>query len=337
MGKEAQGGHKIATAASLAGGASSTDNGSMAHFWALAALAGAMFLWSGAFIAMKVALVAFHPIYIVFIRMLVSALLLAPFIRGWGRKSRYAGGDWLIIALMVISEPCLFFLFEGYALLYTSASQASMVFALMPLAVAVFAWLCFKEHLGKAAWGGFFLALGGVVWLTLAGEYSESASNPLLGNSLEFCAMLLATAYTLCARRLRGYPPFFLVAMQASAGAVFFGTLVLFMPHVIPDAYPFLPLASLLTLCSITCAAYGLYNLGIARLSASRAAAWMNAIPCLTLLMGFVFLGETLSLAQYCSLLPIAAGLILSQAGKDKRPMTRPAHNDGKILPLKTG
>ena len=321
MGKEAQNGQEVSSAAaSLPGGAAfAASDIPFVQFGALAALAGAVFLWSGSFIAMKMALSGFHPIYIVFMRMLVSIVLLTPFLSGWSKRSRYARGDWRIIALMVVSEPCLYFLFEGYALRYTSASQASMIIALMPLTVAASAWVCFRERLSGAAWAGFVLAFGGVVWLTLAGEGSEHAPNPLLGNSLEFGAVIMATGYTLCARRLRGYPPFFLVAMQAGGGALFFGVLVLCMPEVIPDAFPLQPLIGLSFLCGITCAAYGLYNLGIARLSASRAAAWMNAIPGLTLLMGFFFLGETLTTAQYCSLLPIAVGLLLSQTGKTRQ------------------
>lgn len=277
-----------------------------------------MLLWSGTFIAMKVALTAFHPVFIVFVRMAVSVLLLVPFIRGWSRQVSYAPGDWLIIALMVISEPCLYFMFEGYAMRYTSASQASMIIALMPLTVAVFAWFFFRERLGPRAWAGFFLALGGVVWLTLTGEASVHAPNAPLGNMLEFWAMLMGSVYTLCARRLRGYPAFYLTAMQAAGGAVFFGLLTCFMAEAVPVAFPFMPLICLLILCGITCTAYGLYNFGVARLSAARAAAWINLIPVLTLLMGIAFLGESLTLLQYCSLLPIAAGVVLSQMDRSQ-------------------
>ena len=283
---------------------------------ALAALAGAMLLWSGTFIAMKVSLTAFHPMFILLARMLVSALLLAPFMPRWSREVRYVPGDWRIFALMVLCEPCLYFLFEGYALQYTSASQASLIIAVMPLTVAVGAWFLFKERISKAAWIGLFLALGGIAMLTLSGEKTEQAPDPLLGNTLEFGAVFMATAYALCVARLRGYPAFGITAVQAIGGTLFFGVLVCVMPGTIPTAFPQVPTLSLLFLCVLTCVAYGLYNYGVARLSAARAAAMINLIPALTLVMGITFLGETFTLAQYCSLLPIAAGVVLSQMGK---------------------
>jgi drug/metabolite transporter (DMT)-like permease len=302
---------------------------------ALAALAGAMVLWSATFVAMKVALTDFHPVFIAFVRMLVSVGLLLPFFYGWYRKIALERGDLRIIALLVICEPCLYFLFEGYALRYTSASQAGMVTALMPLTVAVCAWFIFKERLGLAAWTGFFLALGGVIWLTLTGEDTAQAPKPMFGNLLEFLAILMATSYTLCVRRLKSYPPFCLTAIQAAGGATFFGILCLCIPSALPATWPaehpqalpltwplseenlsaLIPVLCLFFLAVVTCLAYGLYNIGIARLSAARAAAWINLIPAITLGMGMLFLGDTLTLAQYCSLVPIAVGVILSQLG----------------------
>ncbi len=303
---------------------------------ALAALAGAMLLWSGTFIAMKVALTAFHPIPMTFFRMLASFCLLLPFALRWKNTAVYTPGDWRIFALLVIAEPCMYFMFEAHALRYTTASQAGMITSLLPLTVAVGAFFVLKERLGRAAWMGFFLAVGGVVWMTLAGENAksapssllgnllelnlaketpESASNVLLGNSLEVGAMLMATIYTLCARRLAGYHPFLITATQAGAGTLFFG-LLLFMPGVsLPVEFPQGPTLMLCFLAVASIFAYGLYNLGVARLSAGQAAAWINLIPVLTLLMGIFLLGETLTLSQSFALIPIILGVALSQFG----------------------
>ena len=284
---------------------------------ALGALAGAMLLWSGTFIAMKVALAVFHPVLMVFVRMAGSVLLLSPFLWRMARSAPYAKGDWRIFALLVLCEPCLYFIFEGYALQNTTASQAGIVTSLLPLLVGVGAFFVLKERLSPLAWTGFFLAMVGVIWLTLAGENAESAPNALLGNVLEFCAMIMACGYTLCVRKLMRYPPFLISAAQALAGMAFFGIMLAVMGLPLPDALP--SLSSLLALGFLSMAtivAYGLYNIGVARLSAGQAAAWINLIPVLTLVMGMLFLGDSLNLMQSLAIIPILAGIALSLLGK---------------------
>lgn len=282
---------------------------------ALGALAGAMLLWSGTFIAIKAALEYFHPVLLMFFRMAVSSLCLLPFLPSWVRVTPYTRGDWRIILLLVFSEPCLYFLFEGYALSYTTASQAGLITALLPLLVGVSAFLLLGERLCRRTWVGFSLAVGGVILLTLAGEETSTAPNPLLGNTLEFCAMLMACVYTLCVRKLPLYAPFFITALQSVGGMCFFGALSL-LPDVPLPASPPPALAwcavAFLSFSSIV--AYGLYNMGIARIGAGRAAAMTSLIPALALIMGILFLGEGLNLMQSLALVPLCAGVVLSQS-----------------------
>lgn len=39
---------------------------------------------------------------------------------------------WKYIVLLALCEPCFYFVFEGYAMIYTTASQAGMVVAALP-------------------------------------------------------------------------------------------------------------------------------------------------------------------------------------------------------------
>ena len=115
--------------------------------WAYLALAAAMILWSSTFILMKVVLTAYHPFAMVFVRMVVGMLLLAPFsLRLWSNV-RYTKGDWKPLLLLVLAEPCMYFMFEGYALRYTSASEAAMIISLLPLFVGVGAFVFLRERL----------------------------------------------------------------------------------------------------------------------------------------------------------------------------------------------
>ena len=61
---------------------------------------------------------------------------------------------------MAICEPCLYFLFEARALQLTSASQAGMITAMLPLLVAILAWGWLKERISRQTLLGFMLAIG---------------------------------------------------------------------------------------------------------------------------------------------------------------------------------
>lgn len=279
------------------------------------ALCAAMLLWSSSFIAMKIALRGYDPMVMIFGRMAIATALFASVWRRNFASITYRKGDWKLMGFMALCEPCMYFVFEAYALQYTSASQAGMVVAIMPLTVAVAARFVLQEHLVPRVWAGFFLALAGVIWLSIGGSASENAPNPLLGNFLEGLAMASATGYVISAKRLSvAYPPLFITAVQSVAGFVFFLP-VLFLPTTtLPTSLPLAPSLAVLYLGTcITLGAYGLYNFGVSRLPAGQASAFINLIPVMTLIMGRAFLGDELTMAQYAASGLVLVGVLMSQ------------------------
>ena len=197
-----------------------------------------------------------------------------------------------------------------------------MVISLLPLPVAAGAWLFLGERMPLRGWMGFALAIGGVIWLTLGAEVTENAPHPLLGNLLEGAAVLCAASYTLCAKRLMAVlPPASMTAAMSFAGAVFFVPLALLPLSITPaslavDLPSWAPVASILYLGTVvTFAGYGLYNFGVSRMDAGRAAAYMNLTPVATLLMSVAWLGDTLTPAQYLASALVLAGVVLTQGG----------------------
>lgn len=189
---------------------------------AMAALVLAMALWGSSFIALKLAFAELPALWVIAGRMLLGALV---FLAAWRWRGRvdYRRGDWKYLLALTACEPCLYFIFEALALQHTSASQAGMITALLPLLVALGAYLFLHERLTRTTLAGFALALGGALWLSLAGSADEHAPNPLLGNFFELLAILCATAYTLLLKHLTGrYSPFILTALQALVGSLFF-------------------------------------------------------------------------------------------------------------------
>ena len=287
------------------------------------ALFGAVLLWSSSFIALKIEVSAFDPMVMVFGRMLSSlvALMLLR-VTVWRRAEapmlldrRVTRREWKYIVLLALCEPCFYFVFEGYAMIYTTASQAGMVVAALPLAVVVAAWLLLGERPHRRVWIGFVLAVVGVVWLSAGSEATESAPNPIFGNFLEVLAMLCGALYVVCAKQLSSRcSPVLITTMQSLIGLLFFLCLLPLPAVKLPDSFPLLPTLSILYLgVGVTMLSFLLYNFAVRSVPASRTGAFLNLVPVLTLFMGMVFLDERLTAGQWAASALVFGGVILSQ------------------------
>lgn len=285
------------------------------------ALMTAMFIWSTSYIALKIGLSAYAPLELMAWRMTVAALIFAPL---WPRirRSVRAHGRRKLLLLLLLCEPCLYFTFETHALRYTSASQAGMIVAMLPVTVSAAAWFALRERVSVHTAAGFAMAVGGVIWLSADAVATENAPAPLLGNMLEALGMCCATIYTISLKRLsEDYTPLQLTALQSLAGMIFFTLL----SQMVPAAEPLAPgrdlpvwaapLAILYLGGCVTFGGYGLYNYGVSRLPAGQAAAYTNLIPVLTLLLGVALLREVFLPSQYAASCLVLAGVLLSQRG----------------------
>ncbi len=274
----------------------------------------AMLLWGTSFVALKIALLNYPPFTVVFGRMFVATFI---FFLIWPKikPKKIYFSDLKLILLMALFEPCLYFIFEGYALKYTSASQASLIVATLPLMVGIGANLLLKEPLNLKIILGFILAILGVYVLTIFSHPESTSPNPYLGNFLEFLAMAMATGYTLLVRLLsRNYHPFFLSAAQAIIGSLFFLPLALYFDPWKSFSFHISGFLAILYLGSVVSfLAYSLYNQGVGTISASKAAAFVNLIPVFTLFFSWLLLKETLNLPQIGGAILVGIGIALSQ------------------------
>ncbi|HET8903449.1 MAG TPA: DMT family transporter [Saccharospirillum sp.] len=284
------------------------------------ALLLAMLLWGSSFIALKLAVNDLSPMIVIFMRMAIGAVAFLT-VWPWLRHGFvYQAGDWKYLLGMALFEPCLYFIFEAQALRYTSAGQAGMVTAMLPLMVAIAAFFILKERSGWRQWLGFGIAVSGVIWMTLTGEDSEQAPNALLGNFLEFLAMISAVGYTLLVKHLtRRYSAFLLTALQSFVGTLFFFPLALASPW--PEQISLSTFGLLIYLgLIITLGAYGLYNYSLTHLKATVAAGYTNLLPVFTLLFSMLLLGERLVLSQWLAIGLVFIGVFLSQDRSHRLP-----------------
>jgi drug/metabolite transporter (DMT)-like permease len=292
-------------------------------FISVFALLTVMFLWASSFAGMKIAVTGMHPLHAMALRMFTASVVLLPLagrMRGQIKKARL--GDWLMLGLVALFEPCLYFLFESYALRLTYASQASMISAMLPVMILLGARWQLKERVSARTAFGFGLAMAGAMWLSATGSAdSDYAPNPVLGNFLEFLGMSAAAVATILIKRLtERFSPHFLTAMQSVGGLIFFAPLSL--------ATAGLPQAEIFTTASfwaviylgvfVSIGAYGLWNYSLSKLPASRASAAINLIPVFSVTMAFLILGERFTGQQFVAAGVVLAGILITR--KPRRP-----------------
>ncbi|BDQ34644.1 DMT family transporter [Pseudodesulfovibrio portus] len=287
-----------------------------AEFVAPLCLAGAVFLWGTSFMATKSALAGFAPMTAMWLRMALASLVVLC-VRKRIPAPRYKQGDWKVLGFLCLMQPCLYFLFEGYAVSLTTSSQAGMLSALVPLLVAVGAWVVLKEPMSIMGIVGLVTSIGGVVWLSLGGAPDESAPNPALGNLLEVAALTCAAIYMVVMKRLSvRYSTWWLTGMQCVAGAIFFLPGV-FLGGSMPLAD--IPVAAWLGVgylgLFVTLGAFGLYNMAMTFMPAGKAAMAINLVSPVALIAGWLLLGESMTPMQLIACSVIGFGVWLGRRG----------------------
>jgi drug/metabolite transporter (DMT)-like permease len=278
----------------------------------------AMLIWGTSFAAMKEAVAHYPPYVVVAVRMIIAVVVIGPFLFVTPRPS-YRPGDWHRLLLMSLFEPCLYFVLEARALQLTTSSQAGMIAALVPLLTIIGARFLLDERMSRFAFTGVVVSMAGVILLTLAGRPQAGAPNPLLGNILELGAMGCGAGYVLTLKPLTArYHPLQLTFIQFAIGALFFLPSFAVFPLDPATAFAPWPLLNLLYLGSfVTFGAFVLYAYAVARMAAGQATAFVNLLPVVALLFGWLVMREQVAPLQWAAAVLVMLGVVMSQRRPD--------------------
>ncbi len=262
---------------------------------------------------------------VIFGRMAIAFVFIVLFLKPL-RNLQFRKKDFKYLLFMGLCEPCLYFILEAIALKNTSASQAGMLTATLPLVVAIPAWLILKEQLTWKTIIGFLLAIAGCVMLSLGSDITENAPNPLFGNFMEFMAMVAASGYIITMKHLSSsYSSLFITSFQAFIGTVFYLPLMFLPTTAMPTSFDLVPALSIAYLgVFVTFGAYGSYNYAVSKIPASQATAFINLIPVFTLIMGILILDDKLTPLQIGAAVIVFLGIYISQSRKGTKNGRKP-------------
>ena len=266
-------------------------------------------LWGGSFLFMRVAVPAFGPFALVFLRVAGASLLLVPLLAARGDLAALRQ-HWRPIAVVGLTNSALPFLCFAYAALSINAGLSAIFNSATPLFAAIVAWLWLGDRMTPVRVVGLAIGFAGVLWIG-----SDKADFRPGGSAWAIFACLLATicysiSPSLTKRHLGGVPPLAVAAgSQVAATAFVVVPALIAWPSVAASSGAWLMAALLALFC--TGLAYILYFRLIANAGPANAVAVTYLVPIFAVLWGGVFLGEelTLPLALGCAVIFIGTAL----------------------------
>lgn len=284
--------------------------------WALLALLG--LIWGGSFFFARVAVAHVPPFTLVFLRLGLAALALHIYIRGrFGIYPALAGRwrEFLLLGLINNAIPHAF-IFLGQT--QVGAGLAAILNATTPVWTVIIANMATEdEKLSAGKIGGCLLGLAGTVVLigpsAIAGLFGASNSVPLWALLLP---VLAAVSYGLAAtygKRFRGLAPPVTAAGQLTASSLIMLPLACLVDT--PWALPVPPIEAILAILglALVSTAYGyiLFFRIMGEVGATNTSLVTLLVPPSAILLGYLFLGETLQPADVGGMALIAAGLVV--------------------------
>ena len=281
----------------------------------------AMIFWSFSFIWFKIANKTFHPITIVFIRLLFSVILMTVFLVVTKNYMKIKKGDWKLFLMLAVFEPFFYFLGESFGLTYVSATVCSVLISTIPVFATIGAWLIFKEKLKAINYIGIIVSFIGVLVFIL--NRNGSISFDIKGLGLLLLAVISAVGYNLTLSRLiETYSPVYIVNVQNLVGAILFLPLFLIFDYksFISASFTFNMFRPIIELSIFaSCGAFILFAWSVKNMGITKANVFSNCIPVFTALFSFILMGEKLTVQNIAGMIIVIAGLFMSQMnGRNK-------------------
>lgn len=252
----------------------------------------AMIIWGLSFIWSSQTYKSLNPTATIFLRLVIATAFFSAILFSFRLNEKIRREHLKLFAVAALFEPFLYFIFEGYGLIYTTPIISSAIIAMIPLVTPVAAAIFLKERLSAMNIVGLIVSFTGVIVMLLNKDMEFSASP--LGIMFLFLTVLVAVGYSIALIKLTHlYKPMTVTWMQNIIGMIYFIPLVFIMEKFMPSDFGnvrayIVPLVCLGIFCSAI--AYALWAYAYSKLGASKANVYTNLIPVFTAIFSYIIL-----------------------------------------------
>jgi drug/metabolite transporter (DMT)-like permease len=280
--------------------------------------------WAGAFVSGKVSVAAVPPEIVAFLRFLVAAMAMLAIMAGaktWKQLDAAKGNIPLVLGLGASGIAAYNLLFFRGLHLSPASDGAMIIPTLNPLLTLFVAALILGEPLTARKLTGALISLVGqllIFWTLVRAAAGDPAR--LTGDLYYVASALCWAIYTILGRvAAKRFTPMASTTLGSVSGALMLLPFALWQyPGSTGYTLPFWGHVAYMAL-GATVAGFFLWNRGLERLGASRAAVFMNLVPVFTLVLAALILGERPTLLQMTGMVVVLSGVFL--AGTAKPPL----------------
>lgn len=282
-----------------------------------------MLFWGLTFVWFKIAVNYYEPISIIFIRLLLSSVMLFGFIKIANKNERIQKADYKWFALLALSQPFFYFLGESYGLKYVSSTISSAIIATIPLFSPLAAMWFTREKINLFTISGIVVSFVGIMVMLINPDLSLNAAPK--GILLLFIAVFSAVIYSVIVKKLtHKYSALTIISRQNLIGAMYFLPLFLIFDFegfvlVKPDLKLVLAILQLAFFGS--CLAYLFFIMAVAKLGMIKANIFTNLIPVFTAVAAYFVLNESFSIQKITGIVLVVMGIVVSQTREIRQLM----------------
>ena len=270
-------------------------------------------IWGGAFFFIGVAVRHVQPLTYVWLRLTIAAAGLWSYVYIRGERVGLPRQVWASILLLAILNNALPFALFGWGQTHIASGLASILNATTPIwGVVVAHFLTHDERMSPRKLGGVLLGFAGVAIMIGPSLLSNIGTSGLA----ELACVTASLSYALAAvwaRRFRrqGISPLSVTTGQLTAGALLMLPISMIVDRPWTHAFPPVTAWGAIAALALLCTAFGyvLYFRLIATSGATNALLVTLLVPPVAILLGGLFLGETLAPQDFAGLALIALGL----------------------------
>lgn len=265
-------------------------------------------IWGFNWMAMKLGLMRSHPVVFNVERTWIAVILLFAFLILQRRP--LLPESWLAVTVTGFFQITVNFGSTTMALAEGGAGRTSVLVFTMPFWTLLIAWPVLNERVRGAQWVAVAMALAGLMLVVQPWDWSGSLV-PKLWAVLSGFGWAAGTVATKYFQRDRAFDPLNYLAWQMAAGVLPL-TALPFALGLGPSQWS-LEYALILFYVSGLAIALGflLWIATLRYLPAGTASLNMMAIPVIALLSSMAFFGERLTVAEWCGIACIGAGLVI--------------------------